>query len=180
MSQSRRFAVVAAVTAAVLLAAAFGVDPRSFVERAEVTGQYRPQADSVVPAAADVAALNYSVKRNSVSRAGLVTAESGIAVANLTVRPGNYILSYEFEARLDAVDPSMQLRCGLVDNNGFRRFFVEDPKPIAAGHGWERRTLVTNFSLPDVTIGIRCIPTETGLLQASFRDVALSAARVSP
>jgi len=108
------------------------------------------------------------------SRVGVLEPSSGIAVANLTVRPGQYTVRYGFEVRLDAAYQPFDLRCGVVDTNGIQTFLIDDPRPVLAGSGWESHSAWATFSLPDITLGVRCFPTATGFGQASFRDVTLS------
>lgn len=108
------------------------------------------------------------------SRVGVFAPDSGIAVANLTVRPGQYTVRYDFEARLDTAYQRLDLRCGVVDANGTRSFLIDDPRPVRSGSGWGAYLVESTFSLPDITLGIRCFPTSTGFSSVSFRDVTLS------
>ena len=108
------------------------------------------------------------------SRVGVFEPDAGIAVANLTVRPGQYTVRYDFEARLDTAYQPVELRCGVVDANGIRSFLIDDPRPVLPGSGWGSYLVESTFSLPDITLGIRCFPTSTGFGSVSFRDVSLS------
>ncbi len=143
-------------------------------------GTYHPLADSVVSIAErDAPALpEYSTKIDHVSRTGILTRDGGIIVANLTVRPGLYTVEYSFEARLGSAYRPAELRCGIVDNNGIKSFVAEQSESIETGSGWQRHDLSADFNLPDTTLGIRCVPTSTGLIQASFREISLSVTRM--
>lgn len=110
----------------------------------------------------------------SLERTAVVGPTEAIAVANLTVEPGRYLVSYQFESRLVSDRLDAELNCGLVDNNGVDRFLVADPEPVTVGTDWTRHTVVAPFSLPDVTLGIRCLSDRTDLVHALFRKVSLS------
>jgi len=111
---------------------------------------------------------------DAVAHTAVLEPESAIAVANLTVRPGQYVVRYAFEARLDSAWQRVELRCGVVDGNGTLAFLFDDPKPVRAGQDWESYRAETTFSLPDITLGLRCFPSATGFSSASFRNVSLS------
>ena len=121
---------------------------------------------------------DYSTQVDAVSHTDVLTPESSIAVANLTVRPGQYVVRYAFEARLDSAWQPVELRCGVVDGNGTKAFLFDDPQPILPGQDWARYRADTTFSLPDITLGLRCIPSATGFGQASFRNIELSVTRI--
>lgn len=121
---------------------------------------------------------DFSTQVEAVSHTDVLTPESPIAVANLTVRPGQYVVRYAFEARLDSAWQPVELRCGIVDGNGTRSFLFDDPEPILPGRGWARYRADTTFSLPDITLGLRCVPSTTGFSSASFRNVELSVTRI--
>lgn len=116
----------------------------------------------------------------SLERTGLVGPDAAIAVANLTVEPGRYLVKYEFESRMIGGELGTELECGLVDNNGVDRFLVADEDPVTVGLDWKRHVVQTTFSLPDATLGIRCYSVRPDLVHALFRDVSLSAVRITP
>ncbi len=111
---------------------------------------------------------------DAVAHTAVLEPESAIAVANLTVRPGQYVVRYAFEARLDSAWQPVELRCGVVDGNGTTAFLFDDPEPVRAGQDWASYRAETTFSLPDITLGLRCFPSATGFSSASFRNVSLS------
>jgi len=113
------------------------------------------------------------------SAVGVYGPASGIIVANLTVRPGRYYIWYGFEANVRGSYQSAGVRCGIADANGRTgSFLVEDADLIELGHGWQRRSFGETFSLPDITLGLRCYPERSGLVLASFRNVTLFAAQI--
>ncbi|GAB3139285.1 hypothetical protein GCM10027057_20360 [Marisediminicola antarctica] len=117
---------------------------------------------------------DYSTEVDAVAHTAVLEPESAIAVANLTVRPGQYVVRYAFEARLDSAWRPVELRCGVVDGNGTKAFLFDDSEPVRAGQGWVAYRAETTFSLPDITLGLRCFPSATGFSSASFRNVSLS------
>jgi len=117
---------------------------------------------------------DYITEVDAVAHTAVLEPESAIAVANLTVRPGQYVVRYAFEARIDSAWQPVELRCGVVDGNGTKAFLFDDPEPIRAGQGWASYRAETTFSLPDITLGLRCLPSTTGFSSASFRNVSLS------
>ncbi|MEY2848028.1 MAG: hypothetical protein RI885_693 [Actinomycetota bacterium] len=112
-----------------------------------------------------------------VSRTVLTGPLRGIAVANLSVGPGRYRVSYSFDALIVSDDPTITLTCGLVDANGVERFLIPDPVALTARSGWQRHLVTSPFSLPDLTVGIRCRSDDIGVVHAVFRDVAISVTR---
>jgi hypothetical protein len=121
---------------------------------------------------------DFSTQVDAVSHTDVLTPDSSIAVANLTVRPGQYVVRYAFEARLDSAWQPVELRCGVIDGNGTKSFLFDDPDPILPGRDWARYRADTTFSLPDITLGLRCVPSATGFGSASFRNVELSVTEI--
>lgn len=113
------------------------------------------------------------------SQSGVMSPIGGIAVANLSVRPGTYLVQYAFDARFESPFRPGVLYCGIVDNNAGGRFLGSDPAPIRAGSDWVRHSYAANFSLPDLTLGVRCFPAEVALARASFRNITLSVTATS-
>lgn len=126
---------------------------------------------SATPIAVELGSAERSTVIDQVSRAGVFGPELGIAVANLTVTPGQYYVGYSYESRVDSAYAPGTLRCGLVDSNGVNHFIANDPQEVTSGTGWRSHRAVTTFNLGDVTLGIRCDPETIGLYRASFRDV---------
>ena len=113
-----------------------------------------------------------------VTRASVFGPDRTIAVANLTITPGQYFVGYSYESRLESAYRPGTLRCGLVDSNGVDHFILEDPVEVRSGAGWDRHEGITTFNLGDVTLGIRCNPQAVGLYQATFRDISLWVVRM--
>ncbi len=167
---------------ALLVALAVGVGSPAVIESASGAPTARVgggQADATTRAHLPSPDQGRETRVPDFSRAGILRAEDSIVVANLTVPPGRYLVSYVFSGSLANTGVPAQLRCGLVDANGVDRFIAEDEAIITSGQGWQQMSVVTIFSLPDVTLGVRCEPTRTGLVFAQFRDVWLWAIRIS-
>lgn len=110
--------------------------------------------------------------------AGTFSPSDKISVANLTVTPHEYVIAITFDARLIAFGVPNTLNCGVIDNNGFRRFFLRDEKPIRSFAGWERHTIIGRVALPDLTMGLRCVPERAALISAHFRAIRFVAVEI--
>ena len=149
-----------------------------------ITPVARPEAPAAAPdspALDDLIALrvpgagspDYSTERDTVVTSGVLDPDRPINVANLTIRPGAYVVGYSFEADLSSAGATSQLECGVVDANGRGGFLFVDDDRITAGAGWQRRSVLTPFALPDITLGLRCRADTGGVAVASFRDIRL-------
>ena len=110
-----------------------------------------------------------------VTVSGVMDEATTIAVADLTIPPGEYTLRVSFTARVVSAYNSVVLRCGVIDNNGTRQFLALDQNPIESGRAPDRHRVTAVFGLPDVTLGLRCYPSSIGLISATFDGVVLAA-----
>lgn len=111
-----------------------------------------------------------------VNISGVMGAETSLAVADLTIPPGEYMLRVSFMASARSAYNSVTLDCGIVINNsGSRKFLAHDQNPIATGRAPDRHRITAIFGLPDVTLGVRCYPSAEGLISTRFDDVVLAA-----
>ncbi len=132
------------------------------------------------PVFIDGVAGDQSIQEKTVAafgRTALVGPDRGLVVANLSIEPGRYLVTYGFESRMIAAHADIELSCGLVDANGVVRFLIPDPTPISTGTGWRQHLVTSPFSLPEVTIGIRCVSDRTHVVYAQFRGVSISVIR---
>lgn len=174
MPGTRRSPAGFVATAAVLVVAVAAL-------LAPVARPDRPAAAPDAPALDDLIALrlpdsgspDYSTERDAVATSGVIDPDRSITVANLTVRPGAYAVGYSFEANLSSAGGTSELECGVADANGGGGFLFADDDPVTSGAGWQRRTVLTPFALPDMTLGLRCRADAGGVGVASFRDIRL-------
>ena len=120
----------------------------------------------------------FSTRRDSVVRSGYLAAGTPVRVADMTVGTGQYVVSYALEASLQTAGPTDALVCGVVDSNGRTEYLAQDGDPVFSGAGWQRLRFAATFTLPEITLGLRCTTMGTSIAIASFRDVELSATRI--
>lgn len=181
MRQRRRFT---APTVIIALLVAVGFAAAALSQASDVTPLTSAGSGRTLSAITDrpirtTTPSEFTTRIAAVSRVGIFTPTQGITVANLTVRPGRYIVSYSFEARFESANRPSELRCSIVDHNGRNVFLGDDPNTIRSGRDWVRRNFAATFSLPDLTLGIRCVPVTVDLHQAWFRDVTLRATKMA-
>lgn len=112
--------------------------------------------------------------------AAVLSPKDKIIVGNLTVSPHVYDVEVQFDARMLVSGAPAMMHCGVIDNNGLRRFFITDDRPVRSAAGWEHHTMIARVALPDMTIGLRCVADRTALYSASFRRITFAANEVDP
>ena len=168
-------ATVSGITALGLTCAVFA--PLPALGDARSTGSdMRPSARAYLPGPDQEP--TFSTRREAVVRSGYLQAGMPLRVADMTVGTGQYIVSYALEASLQTAGPTDALLCGVVDSNGRTRYLAQDGDPVFSGGGWQRLRFAATFTLPDMTLGLRCSTAGTSIAIASFRDVELSATRI--
>jgi len=94
-----------------------------------------------------------------------------------TIDRGRYTAGYSLEVRLLSPMPDLLLECMLVDLSGQITGF-DQPEMLARANGeWVELKYEDVLELPDATLSIRCSPTASGELSASFRNVELIASK---
>lgn len=112
--------------------------------------------------------------KSSHTFAGAFTPETQLSVRNLTILGGRVRLAYSFDVLLEHPDDRATLRCGLIDTSGTLEFF-ESSRTNAPEGAWTHLEYAANFDLPELTLGIRCSPSDGAVMSVVFRDVALTA-----
>lgn len=136
----------------------------------------RPAARAYLPSPS--AEPTFSTRRDAVQRSGYLDADTTLRVADMTVGTGQYIVSYTLEASLQSVGSANALVCGVVDSNGRTGYLAQDGDPVFSGAGWQRLRFAASFTLPDMTIGLRCNTIGSAIAIARFRDIEISATRI--
>lgn len=150
----------------------------SALSRSSVSGTV-PEATRAKNSAEPTApAIRLSSVRNRLELAGVFLPQDKINLGNLTVSPHEYNVDFEFDARLTSSDFAATLSCGVIDNNGFRRFFITDARRLTSTEGWQHHVIAARVALPDLTMGLRCVPDRTALYSLEFRDIVFSAVEV--
>jgi len=94
-----------------------------------------------------------------------------------TIDRGRYTAGYSLEVRVLSPMPDLLVECMLVDLSGQITGF-DQPEMLARANGeWVELKYEDVLELPDATLSIRCSPTVTGELSASFRNVRLIASK---
>lgn len=94
-----------------------------------------------------------------------------------TIDRGRYTAGYSLEVRVLSPMPDLLVECMLVDLSGQITGF-DQPEMLARANGeWVELSYEDVLELPDATLSIRCSPTRSGELSASFRNVELIASK---
>lgn len=106
--------------------------------------------------------------------AGVYTSDTDIRVTNLTISGGHVRVGYALDVLYRPSAPGT-LRCGLVDTSGSLDFF-EASRTMALSGGWMHVEFAADYDLPELTLGIRCSPSQDGPASIAFRGIRLYAA----
>jgi hypothetical protein len=104
---------------------------------------------------------------------GIYTSDTDIRVTNLTISGGHVRVGYALDVLYRPSEPGT-LRCGLVDTSGSLDFF-EASRTMAQSGGWTHLEYAADYDLPELTLGIRCSPSQSGPASMAFRDIRLYA-----
>ena len=106
---------------------------------------------------------------------GRFSATAPIAVSNLTVADGEYRVHYGMRILVQPqAGRAIGLRCGVVDTSGRIEFFDALAREVPAGR-WVTIDAEGVFELPELTLGIRCVPDRPAPLVVVVRDARLEA-----
>jgi len=105
---------------------------------------------------------------------GRFSADSPIRLTNRTLTGGAYTVGYSMEVLLSAAGEPVTLACSVIDTSGVITGLNGMSRPVVSGQ-WVRIDVQNTYELPDITLGIRCVPSSTAPLTAVFRDVTLTA-----
>jgi hypothetical protein len=106
--------------------------------------------------------------------AGYFSSDDAITVQNLTIADGRYRVGYSMEVLYSPLGAGRVLRCTLEDTSGRIEFLGESVRDVPAG-AWTPIAFNAVLDLPELTLGVRCSPSDDGLLSAVFRSVSLYA-----
>jgi hypothetical protein len=113
--------------------------------------------------------------RDSSLLVGYYEPHEDIALANLTVADGVYLIEYEAWVRFHSRLPGAVLACGLVDASGRIGYLDDTVFPVPGNGGWTRVGDSATYDIPETTLGLRCSPTAAGPYGIGFRGVSLTA-----
>ena len=98
-----------------------------------------------------------------------------IALTNLTVPDGSYAVAYGAEVQFFARGSGAVLQCGLVDASGRIGYLDDQVFPVPGTGVWTRIGDSAVYDVPEITLGIRCSPSEAGEFGIGYRRVTLTA-----
>jgi len=98
-----------------------------------------------------------------------------IALSNLTVVEGTYLVEYGAEVQFFSRDHGTVLHCGLVDASGRIGYLDDTTFPVPPDGTWTRIGDSATYDVPEITLGIRCSSTAAGSFGIGYRGVRLTA-----
>lgn len=126
--------------------------------------------------AAAVAALGLVLTGCSASPDRFISGWFGpdrpVALVNRSLSFGDYRIGYTIELLVAPQGPPVEVTCGVVDTTGRIAFFDSLDRTVESGR-WVTIEAEGDFDLPDLTLGLRCAPDGTGLLDVIVRRVSL-------
>jgi hypothetical protein len=127
----------------VLVIGALCTGPIEFAAWAVSVQGARPTALPIGARPNELAALvpenGFVTRIDRLTVSALMGRQTAVAVADLTIPPGQYTLRVSYSARVFSAYNPVSLRCGLIDNNGSRRFLATDQNPIESGRAAVRQ-----------------------------------------
>ena len=129
-----------------------------------------------IAAGAVVAALGLAVTGCTAGAdrfiSGWFGPERPVALVNRSLSFGEYRIAYTIELLIAPQGPPVEVTCGVVDTTGRIAFFDSLDRTVESGR-WVTIEAQGDFDLPDLTLGLRCAPDGTGLLDVIVRRVTL-------
>ena len=119
-------------------------------------------------------ALSGCAADESRSIIGHYAPDDAIVVKNQTIDAGTYLIGYTLRLRVESSKPGSSLVCSIVDTSGNFGRLEQTTTEVAADSTWSNVEYAGQYSLPDVTIGIRCSPSVEGEYSITVSDVSLS------
>jgi hypothetical protein len=121
---------------------------------------------------------------------GFYTSDTIIRIANLSTAGGHVSAGYTVDVLALPVrtlpartlpettlpGSSASLRCGLVDTSGTLDLFAASRTTAEPG-GWHTLSFDANYILPELTLGLRCLPNGNGVMTVVVRNAEV---RVAP
>lgn len=111
---------------------------------------------------------------------GYFTPRDSIDLGNLSLDSGRYRLGYSFRMTFTSAHGAATLRCGLVDPSGTIGYVSSNSFRVVTANDWARAVTFTGeYSLPEMTVGVRCTPSLSGTLHIDIADFRITANRRS-
>jgi hypothetical protein len=109
---------------------------------------------------------------------GYFTSTDRLPLDYLSLDAGRYRLHYSVDITAIAQGPRTTLSCSFEDPNGVIGYLQRD-KQVVPTRGVRTHVAFTGpFQLPDITVALRCVPSEAGQLAVRFTDLSVTAIRL--
>jgi len=122
-----------------------------------------------------VAALAGCATSGSTFIAGHYGPDDAIPIKNMTIDAGRYRIGYALRMRVESSVPDALITCSLIDSSGQFGRLEQTTTQVPADGTWSKAEYFARYSLPDVTVGIRCSPDRLGDYSITVSDVDLYA-----
>lgn len=109
---------------------------------------------------------------------GNFSPDEPIRLTNKTITGGKYLVGYSLDVLVSSNDQPVNFICSMVDTSGQFSVLEGMARSVTAGK-WISLDVENVFELSDLTLGIRCAPVPGAALTVVFRDVKLSAKKIS-
>lgn len=103
--------------------------------------------------------------------------ERPVALVNRTIGDGEYRVAYALQVLVVPQGEPVVVTCTVVDTSGRIGFFDGLERTVESGR-WVTIEAEGDFDLPDLTLGLRCAPDRSGLLDVIVRRVSLEVERL--
>ncbi|MCU1550962.1 MAG: hypothetical protein JWR36_1522 [Glaciihabitans sp.] len=107
---------------------------------------------------------------------GYYPARSLLYAGNVTVNGGQYLLGYSADVRFVSSYAGASVSCGLIDPTHQIGYILTNTFRSTPANGTTRHiTFSALYSLPDLTIGLRCRPSVEGKLRLQVTNIRVFA-----
>jgi hypothetical protein len=104
---------------------------------------------------------------------GRYSPDIPIVLLNRTIEDGRWQLGYSMTVFLVPRSGVTSIRCGVVDTSGRLSQLPGMIRVVEPGR-WTTIAAEDAFDLPSLTLGVRCFPERSALVQVVVRDLSLS------
>ena len=104
---------------------------------------------------------------------GFRTAGETFDLGGRTIDRGRYVTGYSLDVRFVSSTPGARLQCALVDLSGALLAIDQPERSAVADGSWTTLGFEDTRELPEATLSIRCSPSVSGEISASFRNLTI-------
>lgn len=122
-----------------------------------------------------VATLAGCANDDSAFVGGRYGPDAPLVIRRLTVDSGRYTVGFSMSLRVVGSTTGATVACAIVDTSGSLNRVQPEPDEVVADNTWSRIEYAGAFSLPDVSLALRCTPSVPGSYSVTVRRVLLYA-----